>query len=315
MLIKSKFFTGLRRMLALDANRISVGEVMLQFVQESIVEPLEQQIVEEDDEARRRELERELSVWEKYARRGTAQGRSWANKAAAIIANTGIRFGLGEEDQEEIASYVTQKLWQKHDIFEKFEKQGGGDPKALVKLFSFIVGGHAREYAKKLFRERAKGPSVSLDEDVGDDEASIGDLVEDDRQTELDRYFLQDIQRDLVQYVLKRLGGDENAKKLFQAWMIMAEKHGPQNVKMRSQVFPVYSEVTGQSQPAMYKSWTKVRKLIVKYLEDEEGLSLSPNQMKRLKMSSVEYRLIRRRLASWILRPMKMAMSAMESCV
>ena len=138
--------------------------------------------------------------------------------------------------------------------------------------------------------------SVSLD--LPD---SIGPTLLETNETEMDRLLIKETKREMFKWVIRNLKSD-SAKLLFKTWQSEAEKRGPDNVSLRKDIYSDWEKETGKSPSEMDREWKIIKKLIVRYLQEEEGLNLGPRTLKKMKVSTeVANTFWRRRFACWML--------------
>lgn len=293
-----RFFKGLRLMLALDPRRIAIGEVVIDVIQENFIPDLKERIGREADDEKREELELQLEEWERYGNRRTPEGFSWNEEGAKIIKSVANKFRLSDSQAEELALDVTSRFYTR-EKFSNFLLKYNYDkgPDGLMKLFKKGIGQEAITQMRKKVKELKQ---LSLDSHAPHDDREMYDQ-KGTLDVAFDRYLIKDTKKHMAQWVSRELKA-KPAKLLFKQWLEKAEREGPDNVSQRD-LYETWGKDTGLSDSSMDNYWKEVKRKIVEFLEEEEGVNIGRGIKKKLKLSSEEIanKFIRRRLASWVL--------------
>lgn len=315
---RDRFFRGLRLVLALDPNKVAIGEVVVDAIEKEYLPQLVDQFEREPDEGRRAEIQNLIDLWSDYANRMAPQGRSWNSEATKVIVNVGNKVGKSEAQKEELAQAVAVRFYTRPKLkrfIENYDPARG--PIGLMKAFKRAVGQEALhlvrlERGERVDPETGERTFTRKTVPLQTDEGGLIETLGDPRETELTRREIKETRREMAKWVRRRLTA-EPARVLFDMWQKTAEDKGPDNVNFSRDIYPAWNEETGKSSSLMDKYWKKIKGLIVEYLEEEEGIRLGPRTLKKLKVSQrVARGFWRRRFATWMLEVVRVRRAASD---
>lgn len=294
-----RFFNGLRLVLALDPNRIAIGEVVIDAINNKYVPELEAKIEGEDDLGRLEELEALLEKWERYGSRRTSEGYSWSEEGAKVVKSVANKFGISDSQAEELALDVTSRFYTRSKLMNfilNYDYEKG--PEGLMRMFKKAVG----QEAITLMRQRLKElKQISLDSKSPYDDREYGQRIEDTSETDLDKSEIREVKREMDKYVLRNLK-DDMAKAIYRLWRETAENKGAAGVNLKKDILENEKMMErGLKKGKLDRDMKIINGLIVRFLEDEEGVQLSKRLKKKLRVSNVASAFWRKMLASWVL--------------
>jgi len=287
-----KFFAGLRMVLALDYNKVVLGEVILDLVENKYLPSLRRKLDKARDESERERLQELIDLWEPYGDRKTSQGADWNKMAAAQVTNATKKWGLGNSDAEELAADVAglffiQPATRKN--LENFDPEKG--PERLGREWRGTVYRQVMDRIMKKFAEKRGGGMTRIEPDNGFDPI---EYVESNVMHEIDKDVLTKIRRQMEKYVRKTLGRDDVAQAVFARWLAVATEKGPEYLR-RKMVKEVYEPVSAQladrgknvNVGGLSSRWKKIKQAIVDFFEEEKGIILTDKAKRSLKVSCV----------------------------
>jgi hypothetical protein len=292
---------SLRLFLALEPDRTALGEIVLDAIENQYIPELEKRLEREPDEGKKRKLERLIDVWEKYGKRNTTQGRSWAKEAAAIVASICRKAFKNnvESITEDIASDVTSLFYTRpasRAKFMNFDPEDG--PSELMKMFKIEVRDHTKDSIRTVWKDLQHQRL-----DAPPEEGGIGD-PEDTREDELELYELRDLWDNMSKWVSRHLR-DKKTKSFFNIWSKqIREKGGFHNVNLVKDVLPTWKEANGITTKwgNMAGHVKKIRQLMAKYLMEVEKKKLNKQTLKNIGLTArVAETYWKPRLAAWLL--------------
>lgn len=285
-----KFFKGLRLVIALDQSRVAIGEIAIDIIERDIIPNLQKEKSREKNERKKEQLSEEIREWQEYTKRSD-KGRVWNEEATKIVSNIGNTRNWSESMKEEIAQDVISKFYQRESNLRKKLVNVKGGPIGLLKFFKRIIGDLTKDIGRSIRKD-----TLLIPLETDDDRGNIGDTLSS-RTTDLSKQELKTMRNEMKRWVRPKL--KKEGQVLFDMWWQEAEKFGPEKVNF-SKIKPAWSEATGVKN--ISDNWIRIKKLIAQYLEDVEGLDLSPRAKKKLKISeTIANNFIRRRFAKWML--------------
>jgi hypothetical protein len=290
-----QFFASLRHFFALDANRVSSGEVVADYIEREFIPTLTRIIREEENPELREQYEEALKLWE--ASVSSANRKKWAQAAALAVGATiegtrGLSVGNAEDIESDIAAYLHTKPGAKKWL-ENFATKGATSempykgllqgPKPLVTLFRTVMTNQARYRKRTLINEMKR----RAEPDRYDESKSVIEELEAPAQeTELDRQYMKRVWQRWQRWMEQKLSSDDVAMAVWEGFLEEAMERGAEKVKMDRHVYPALVESTGLSKSSLARRWPKVKKLMVEFVEEKMGHRMTDKFKKYWKNAS-----------------------------
>jgi len=297
-----RFFAALRRLFAADYIEQAFIAVGTDAVREKILPRLKKTLAAEDDPKKQDEIRSLISEYEPYANPSTPEARKWGEVGASVVHAQARRFNLGVDAAadagQQLAMYFYEKPnWKK--VWDKFDLERG--PEKLLRFFGHVL----RKNAIWFFREFTKRPTVPLqtkEEDRMDIiERTPAPEVRKEEEYELEERAFEDAMMGLRKHIHRKFPKGW-MKDMFDTFMKTALRKG--KVNMAKDVYPKITKKYDKQKSTMNSTWTDMRRIMLRYFQDELGVAVTKELKKKFKLSSedvVVYEQIRRRIAAWVL--------------
>lgn len=304
-----KFFASLRRLLALERAHISLGAVVQDAISKIIIPSLQKMANNERTPEERERYEALIREYAEYADPRNPKSRKWAEIADINfnenMKRTGISPALAEDAAQDVASdfYTSSGM----SLFERFNPVDG--PVALVKYWNMTMHNKVLSQFQKVKRELAR-----KQEPNERDEGDVFKGIPSRREEDVDNSTLRDILDDLSLYVHSRAKSyghqGQYVPVVFDKWLEVALEKGADSVNISRDVYePVMKDMEKRgevvpSRTMINEAWPAIKKMVVRFFEDELDVRISDKVKQKLRMSSemlVATEMFRRKLAHWIL--------------
>lgn len=297
-----RIFSSLRRVLALDPKRHTLGEIAIRVINENILPEMEARIESEPDLGKRAKLEQMLDLWESYGDRRTPEGRSFTEEAMKIIVSIARKGRLTNTETEDLASDIVLSFYAENRTsmirdLENFDYMKG--VQKFVNMWKNKVRNGAYDELKKVIRRKQHMTGMPTDDegktmDVGDEGMSEKELRQMSRG-------MGEIFKEMGKYVRKKLG--DSAELLFNLYeQVALDKGGFDRVNIMRDVFPAWNESTGLASSTKDRYMKQIKMLQLKYLEDVEEFEIDRKTKKKLNLvARVAGKFWRPRFATWML--------------
>ena len=293
------FLRHLRHIIALDEQRTGLREVIFDFIDRDVLPKLNRVLDDTTNMEDREDLEAEIADWKEYGERGK-KSDIWGKKSGILISKICRNHGLRDLDAEGYASRLAAEFYTGPLSLKRFDvlNPNSGGPRGLQKLFMTILQNRLVDIFRRY--SRSEGREVSLQQET-DEGTELGDELSDEGLSPLSYLEKTEFRRDLLKWVGKRLKGD-NEKQLFKLWLDVVKRGNVDRFNWTVDLFPEWSELTGNGKTVFSRTKKKLVKLMVQYLE-RQGLDLDRRQMNKLNLVARVVTNCHHRIANWVLKP------------
>lgn len=292
--MEDRFFKGLRLIIALDPNKVALGEVVLDIIQREVLPKLNTDKKRAKSDKEKESIQEEIDEWEIWGDRRTPEGRSWNTEAAKIVGSIGKTLFLTESQKEDVAQDIVSSFYGRDQKLLKKLALSTGGPEGMMSFFKRMIIDKTRDIVRAMRKTNIQKDRLIVPLET--DERDLKDVLHK-TETDLTKEELQSMRKDMKKWVKPKLS--KQGRILFDMWWKEAEKVGPEKVNF-SKIRPIWIKRSGATN--LSDNWIRIKKQMAKYLKEVEGLDLSPRAKRKLKISEViATNFIRRRFATWML--------------
>ena len=282
------FFSQLRVVIALDKSRISLGDVVIDFINEEVIPDLQKKLKRLRNQEKRAEVEEKIEEWKKW---GDSRdlGKKWNTEAVKVIVNIGRKMNLNDYDLEDMASEILLQMVSGDVLKKHFDVDTG--PEGLMKFFKFIIDKRAKNYIRDIYQERAQSTSLQTQTEEGDE---LIDTIRTRDISDLDKAQIEEVRQDMYDYVRRNI--EPSWRDDFETWVDVASEKGPINVSWSSDL--------GVKKGKAWNLKKAIYGLFVEYLESEFNEKIDERTLKSLKLAErIARKHFRMAFVRWMLNP------------
>jgi len=312
-----RFFSSLRRVIALQTNRVALGQVAVDFIKRLYIPELERLIAEEDNPADQEDMEKALRLWERSS--SSSGEKEWNNLAAMVVSSVVEGMWSRSADvAEDVAQQIAVDFYSAPRLtamFDKFANIGKGDvqvkegltqgPIALRKMWGRTVKLRALTIMRERARKNEKFPREEGGRLPSGDEVDILDTLESDMD-DLSAARLKKIKWDLERFVKGRLMGNKGARRTFDIWEELAEKKGADKINVSRDIVPRVMEEMGVKKSVVGEWAKEIRSLIHEFFQMGMARRIGSEERESLRIAAgsegvVAFEAFGRMFCAWML--------------
>jgi len=303
------FFAGLRSMLSMDLDRMDLGSVARQFIQDEIIPKLQKKLDMASTDNQKERLENLIVAYGKCVDPRSQESKEFNSLAVTVIKSVVRQFGQEDRDlMEDMSQQLAMDFFKPlpggedelRDTLRRLNEEEG--PYALKKIWMSAIDKRVKYHLRQIQRKEQERTVQLNKDDEGVEE--LNPLESVPGHANINEDDVEQVIGDLSEYMHRRLRNPKFVA-MFDIWFDLVQEKGP-SVDMKRDVYPVLADKGfAGTYNAMMEQWKdNVAREAFNFLTKELGQKMAPQIKKILHLSSVDalaHVEFRRRMAAWVL--------------